>query len=101
MAANSSLRRLNGPQPIQVLEIILQKQRSRQRGNSQYLKYRITIPIKFVRETGWTGGERLEITCSDGTLTIVRAPDRPQQQSNPQNQENPPLGPPHIIYSPL
>ncbi|MDC8452702.1 MAG: AbrB/MazE/SpoVT family DNA-binding domain-containing protein [Candidatus Nitrosotalea sp.] len=53
-----------------VLEIILQKQRSRVNNGNNYYKYRITIPVQIVEQLRLKKGERLDVSVIQNVIVI-------------------------------
>ncbi|MDE1831322.1 MAG: AbrB/MazE/SpoVT family DNA-binding domain-containing protein [Thaumarchaeota archaeon] len=53
-----------------MLEIILQKQRSRVNNGNNYYKYRITIPAQIVEQLRLVGGEKLDVSVTENVITI-------------------------------
>ncbi|HZS73572.1 MAG TPA: AbrB/MazE/SpoVT family DNA-binding domain-containing protein, partial [Candidatus Nitrosotalea sp.] len=53
-----------------VLEIILQKQRSRVNNGNNYYKYRITIPVQIVEQLRLKKGERLDVSIIKNVIVI-------------------------------
>ena len=67
-------RKLDAPQSGG-LQVILQRQRSRDYRDARYYRYRVTIPVSAIRLMGWKGGEKLGITCSGESITIMKLQD--------------------------
>lgn len=67
-------RKLDAPQSGG-LQVILQRQRSRDYRDARYYRYRVTIPVSAIRFMGWKGGEKLGITCSGESITIMKLQD--------------------------
>ncbi|MGI0060235.1 MAG: AbrB/MazE/SpoVT family DNA-binding domain-containing protein, partial [Nitrosotalea sp.] len=63
---------LNPSQNHLVLEIILQKQRSRNYHGITYYKYRITIPTQIVAQLNLEGKEKLDVSVIKNTIVIRR-----------------------------
>ncbi|MGI0006948.1 MAG: AbrB/MazE/SpoVT family DNA-binding domain-containing protein [Nitrosotalea sp.] len=55
-----------------MLEIILQKQRSRNYHGTTYYKYRITIPAQIVAQLNLEGKEKLDVSVIQNTIVIRR-----------------------------
>ncbi|MDE1840191.1 MAG: AbrB/MazE/SpoVT family DNA-binding domain-containing protein [Thaumarchaeota archaeon] len=53
-----------------MLEIILQKQRSRVNNGNNYYKYRITIPVQIVEQLRLKKGERLDVSVIQNVIVI-------------------------------
>jgi hypothetical protein len=61
---------LNQTQEYPVLEIVLQKQRSRKYKGINYYKYRVTIPAQIVEQLRLVGGENLDISVAKQAIVI-------------------------------
>ncbi|SMH71287.1 AbrB/MazE/SpoVT family DNA-binding domain-containing protein [Candidatus Nitrosotalea okcheonensis] len=53
-----------------VLEIILQKQRSRVNNGNNYYKYRVTIPVQIVEQLRLKKGEKLDVSVTENVIII-------------------------------
>jgi AbrB family looped-hinge helix DNA binding protein len=58
-----------------VLEIVLQKQRSRNYKDINYYKYRITIPTQIVEQLKLEGGKKLKIFVVEDAIVIRKIPN--------------------------
>lgn len=61
---------LNPTQEYALLEVILQKQRSRKYKDINYYKYRVTIPAQIVEDLKLVGGENLDISVEEQSIVI-------------------------------
>ncbi|MGI0058986.1 MAG: AbrB/MazE/SpoVT family DNA-binding domain-containing protein [Nitrosotalea sp.] len=61
---------LNQTQKYQVLEIVLQKQRSWNYKGINYYKYRVTIPAQIIEQLKLEGGENLDISVVKEAIVI-------------------------------
>ena len=52
------------------MEIVLQKQRSRNYNGINYFKYRVTIPLQIVERLKLEGGENLDIAVVKNAIVI-------------------------------
>ncbi|MGI0062078.1 MAG: AbrB/MazE/SpoVT family DNA-binding domain-containing protein [Nitrosotalea sp.] len=53
-----------------MLEIILQKHRSRVNNGNNYYKYRITIPMQIVEQLGLKKGEKLDVSILKNVIVV-------------------------------
>ncbi|MDE2588081.1 MAG: AbrB/MazE/SpoVT family DNA-binding domain-containing protein [Patescibacteria group bacterium] len=58
-----------------VLKITLEKLRSRTYNDTNYFRYRITIPIQIVREFKLEGGQILDVSVTNDAIVIKKIPD--------------------------
>lgn len=59
-----------------MLEIVLQKQRSRNYNGINYYRYRVTLPVQMVELLSLQGGERLDVSVVKDKIVISKCMTR-------------------------
>ena len=59
-----------------MLEIVLQKQRSRNYNGNNYFKYRVTIPTQIVEQLKLAGKEKLDVSVVKKAIVIRKILNR-------------------------
>lgn len=65
-----------------MMQIILQKQRSRNYKEETYFKYRVTIPVGIIDALGLDGGDVLDVVQDNDRIVIKRSQEQRKPQKN-------------------